>query len=57
MRTRYKKDGDDYVLNGQKRWITNGGVASFYTVFARDEGTHAPQGHHLLRRRPRARRA
>ena len=34
MRTRVTKHGDDYVLNGQKRWITNGGVASFYTVFA-----------------------
>jgi acyl-CoA dehydrogenase len=34
MRTRVTKHGDDYVLNGQKRWITNGGVASWYTVFA-----------------------
>ena len=34
MRTHYVKDGDDYVLTGQKRWITNGGYASFYTVLA-----------------------
>jgi acyl-CoA dehydrogenase len=34
MRTRVTRHGDDYVLNGQKRWITNGGVASWYTVFA-----------------------
>src|SRR3954471_839376 len=34
MRTRVTKHGSDYVLNGQKRWITNGGVAGFYTVFA-----------------------
>jgi len=34
LRTRVTKHGDDYVLNGQKRWITNGGVASVYTVFA-----------------------
>ena len=34
MKTRVTRHGDDYVLNGQKRWITNGGVASFYTVFA-----------------------
>ncbi len=27
-------DGSDYVLNGTKCWITNGGVADFYTVFA-----------------------
>ena len=29
-----QKDGDDYVLNGTKAWITNGGVADLYTVFA-----------------------
>jgi acyl-CoA dehydrogenase len=34
MSTRVEKKGNDYVLNGQKRWITNGGVASWYTVFA-----------------------
>ncbi len=33
MRTRLDKDGDGWVLNGQKRWITNGGHASFYTGF------------------------
>ncbi len=27
------KDGDSYILNGQKQWITNGGYASQYTVF------------------------
>jgi len=44
MKTRYKKVGDDYVITGQKRWITNGGVASFYTVFAREEGTTRHKG-------------
>jgi acyl-CoA dehydrogenase len=34
MRTHYVQDGDGYVLTGQKRWITNGGYASFYTVLA-----------------------
>ena len=34
MRTHYTKDGDGFVLSGQKRWITNGGYASFYTVLA-----------------------
>ena len=29
------KDGDDYVLNGEKTWISNGGIADIYTVFAR----------------------
>ncbi len=28
-------DGDSYVLNGQKTWISNGGIADFYCVFAR----------------------
>ena len=28
-------DGDDYLLNGTKTWISNGGIADFYTVFAR----------------------
>ena len=28
-------DGDTYVLNGQKTWISNGGIADFYCVFAR----------------------
>jgi alkylation response protein AidB-like acyl-CoA dehydrogenase len=34
MRTRAALDGDEYVLNGAKRWITNAGVSDFYTVFA-----------------------
>src|SRR5215475_7393282 len=44
MKTRFRKVGDDYVITGQKRWITNGGVASFYTVFARAEGTERHKG-------------
>ena len=34
MRTRATKDGDHYVLNGQKSWITNAGESEFYTVLA-----------------------
>jgi acyl-CoA dehydrogenase len=34
MQLHAEKDGDDYVLNGTKAWITNGGVADLYTVFA-----------------------
>lgn len=30
-----EKDGNDYVLNGEKTWISNGGIADFYVVFAR----------------------
>ncbi|MEX0316412.1 MAG: acyl-CoA dehydrogenase family protein [Ruegeria sp.] len=29
------QDGDDYVLNGEKTWISNGGIADVYTLFAR----------------------
>ena len=34
MKTRAVKDGDSYVLNGTKRWITNAGVSKYYTVMA-----------------------
>jgi acyl-CoA dehydrogenase len=44
MQTRYTKEGDVYVLNGQKRWITNGGVADFYVTFARVEGSERHKG-------------
>jgi acyl-CoA dehydrogenase len=34
MKTRFARHGDDYVLNGQKCWITNASYARFYVVFA-----------------------
>ncbi|TFB19224.1 acyl-CoA dehydrogenase [Filobacillus milosensis] len=37
MRTTAKADGDDYILNGSKVWITNGGVADIYVVFAKTD--------------------
>lgn len=37
MKTIAKKDGDDYILNGNKVWITNGGVADIYIVFAKTD--------------------
>jgi alkylation response protein AidB-like acyl-CoA dehydrogenase len=37
MRTDARRDGDLYVLNGSKRFITNAGVAQLYTVFAKTE--------------------
>jgi alkylation response protein AidB-like acyl-CoA dehydrogenase len=37
MRTEARRDGDDYVLNGAKRFITNAGVAELYTVFAKTD--------------------
>jgi len=43
MRTNAREDGDVFLLNGQKTFITNGGLADVYTVFARTDagsGTH-----------------
>ena len=37
MRTMARKDGDSYILNGNKMWITNGGVADLAVVWARAE--------------------
>ena len=37
MRTTAVRDGDEYVLNGSKRFITNAGVANLYTVFAKTD--------------------
>ncbi len=34
MRTKVEQHGDDFVITGQKRWITNGSVARWHTVFA-----------------------
>jgi alkylation response protein AidB-like acyl-CoA dehydrogenase len=34
MRTRAVRDGNTYILNGVKRWITNAGISRFYTVMA-----------------------
>ena len=42
MRTTARLDGEHYVLNGSKRFITNAGVASLYTVFAK---TDPEEGH------------
>src|SRR5437764_9447196 len=43
MRTEARRDGDEYVLSGSKRFITNAGVAELYTVFAKTDpgGGHA----------------
>jgi butyryl-CoA dehydrogenase/acyl-CoA dehydrogenase len=34
MKCRARQDGDDWILNGQKSWITNAGVSEYYTVLA-----------------------
>jgi acyl-CoA dehydrogenase family protein 9 len=38
IRTTAEHHGDHWVLNGEKLWITNGGIASFFTVFAKTPG-------------------
>jgi alkylation response protein AidB-like acyl-CoA dehydrogenase len=43
MTTRAVRDGDDYILNGRKQWITNAGISDVYVVFAKTDpaaGTH-----------------
>jgi acyl-CoA dehydrogenase len=37
MRTTAVRDGDEWVVNGQKNWITNAGIADFYIVFAKTD--------------------
>ncbi|MEW2505427.1 acyl-CoA dehydrogenase family protein [Amycolatopsis sp. CA-161197] len=42
LSTRARRDGDDYVVNGTKAWITHAGAADFYTTMVRtsDDGGH-----------------
>jgi len=42
MKTRAVRDGDTYVLNGSKYWITNAGISNTYTIFAKTD----PEGGH-----------
>lgn len=44
MITEAVADGDDYILNGCKTWISNGGIADFYTVFARTNEAPGAKG-------------
>jgi alkylation response protein AidB-like acyl-CoA dehydrogenase len=44
MRTKARRDGDDYVLDGSKIWITNGSVADLVTVFAVTDPAKGPNG-------------
>ena len=39
-----RRDGDDYVLDGEKTWISNGGIADFYVVFARTGEAEGARG-------------
>ena len=44
MRTRAVRDGDAYVLNGSKAWITNAGVSTYYTVMASTDPSKGANG-------------
>ncbi|OIJ87449.1 acyl-CoA dehydrogenase family protein [Streptomyces monashensis] len=43
LRTKAVREGEDWVLDGTKAWITHGGIADFYTVMART-GEDGPRG-------------
>jgi|Deesub1362A_J573_1020465.scaffolds.fasta_scaffold01376_4 hypothetical protein len=45
IKTRADKDGDEYVINGTKMFITNGGIADYYIVLARTD-PNPPKRHH-----------
>ena len=44
IKTTAVRDGNDYVLNGTKQWITNGGEADIYTVLAVTDKKKGPRG-------------
>ncbi len=44
IQTRAVKEGDYYVLNGLKQWITNGGLADIYVVIALTDPKKGPRG-------------
>jgi alkylation response protein AidB-like acyl-CoA dehydrogenase len=44
MRCRAERDGDEYILNGSKYWITNAGISDTYTVFASTDSTAKSHG-------------
>ena len=44
MSCRAQLDGDDWIINGTKTWISNAGIADFYTVFARTDDMGGAKG-------------
>ncbi len=44
LETTARKQGDKYILNGTKQWITNGGEAGIYTVFAMTDKSRGARG-------------
>ncbi|MBI4852653.1 MAG: acyl-CoA dehydrogenase family protein [Acidobacteria bacterium] len=44
MKTQATKDGNDYIINGSKRFISNAGIAKFYTLFAKTDPNAGNKG-------------
>lgn len=44
MRTRCRRDGDDWVINGEKKWIGNATFSDFIIIWAKDEDDHQVKG-------------
>lgn len=44
LRTTYRRDGNGYLLNGSKAWITNAGVGRFFVVLATRDPAEGPRG-------------
>jgi alkylation response protein AidB-like acyl-CoA dehydrogenase len=44
MKTKAVRDGDEWILNGRKQWITNAGISDYYTVFAKTDPSAAHRG-------------
>jgi alkylation response protein AidB-like acyl-CoA dehydrogenase len=44
MKTRAVRDGDSYILNGSKYWITNAGISTAYTIFAKTDPAAGHRG-------------
>ena len=44
METRARRDGDGYVIDGEKTWISNGGIADVYVLFARTGEAEGARG-------------
>jgi butyryl-CoA dehydrogenase len=44
IQTKAKKDGDHYIINGSKQWITNGGEAEIYSILAITDRSKGPRG-------------
>jgi len=44
IQTKARKDGDHYIINGSKQWITNGGEAEIYSILAITDRSRGPRG-------------